>query len=70
LASRRTAVGDIIWGILASRFVMIGSMQTVSGTGFTVKVKNTWYQYKGDCYYPGADGAMVKGLQASGDKWY
>ena len=33
-------------------------------------VINTWYQYKGDWYYLGADGAMVKGLQASGGKWY
>lgn len=33
-------------------------------------VINTWYQYKGDWYYLGADGAMVKGLQASGRKWY
>ncbi|MDR2025589.1 MAG: hypothetical protein LBQ71_20625 [Hungatella sp.] len=26
--------------------------------GFAVKVTNTWYQHKGDCYYPGADEAM------------
>ncbi|WP_395549189.1 MULTISPECIES: hypothetical protein [unclassified Lacrimispora] len=33
-------------------------------------VTSTWYQYKGDWYYLVPDGAMVKGLQASGGKWY
>lgn len=35
-----------------------------------IMVTNVWYQYKGDWYYLGEDGAMVKGLQASGGKWY
>lgn len=33
-------------------------------------VTNTWYRHKGEWYYLGADGAMVKGLQASGGRWY
>ena len=33
-------------------------------------VTDTWYQYKGAWYYLGADGAMVQGLQASGDNYY
>lgn len=33
-------------------------------------VHSTWYMYEGDWYYLGADGAMVKGLQASDGKWY
>ena len=33
-------------------------------------VVNTWYQYKGDWYYLGADGAMVQGLQAGGGNYY
>lgn len=33
-------------------------------------VSNTWYQYKGDWYYLGADGAMVKGRQTINGKWY
>ncbi|HBD00443.1 MAG TPA: cell wall-binding protein, partial [Lachnoclostridium sp.] len=35
-----------------------------------IKVTSTWYQYKGEWYYLGADGAMVKGLHTSGGKWY
>lgn len=38
--------------------------------GAGTMVSNTWYRYKGDWYYLGADGAMVRGLQASGGKWY
>ncbi len=38
--------------------------------GAGIMVKNVWYQYQGDWYYLGEDGAMVKGLQASGGKWY
>ena len=33
-------------------------------------VSNTWYKYKGDWYYLGEDGAMVKGLQTIDGKWY
>lgn len=33
-------------------------------------VSNVWYQYRGHWYYLGADGAMVKGLQAIDGKWY
>lgn len=38
--------------------------------GAGLMVTNTWYQYKGAWYYLGADGAMVKGLQAVDGKWY
>ena len=33
-------------------------------------VHNTWYRYNGSWYYLGADGAMAKGLQTVGGKWY
>lgn len=35
-----------------------------------IMVTNTWYKYKGDWYYLGSDGAMVKGLQDIDGKWY
>ncbi|SET80256.1 N-acetyl-anhydromuramyl-L-alanine amidase AmpD [Lacrimispora sphenoides] len=38
--------------------------------GAGMMATSTWYQYKGGWYYLGSDGAMVKGLQASGGKWY
>lgn len=45
-----------------------GSWYWFNGAGFLET--NTWYQYKGSWYYLGADGAMVKGLQAIDGKWY
>lgn len=33
-------------------------------------VSNTWYQYKGDWYFLGEDGAMVKGLKYVAGKFY
>ena len=33
-------------------------------------VTSTWYQYKGDWYYLGVDGAMVTGQQTVDGKWY
>lgn len=33
-------------------------------------VHDTWYQYKGDWYYLGQDGAMVKGQATVEEKWY
>lgn len=38
--------------------------------GAGLMVTNTWYRHKGDWYYLGADGAMVKGLQDINGKWY
>jgi N-acetylmuramoyl-L-alanine amidase len=38
--------------------------------GAGMMATSTWYQYKGGWYYLGSDGAMVRGLQASGGKWY
>jgi len=33
-------------------------------------VSNIWYEYKGNWYYLGSDGAMVKGLLQADGKWY
>ena len=33
-------------------------------------VRDTWYQYQGDWYYLGSDGARVKGQQTIDGKWY
>jgi len=33
-------------------------------------VTNVWYQYKGNWYYLGEDGAMVKGLKYVDGKFY
>ena len=33
-------------------------------------VHDTWYQYNGDWYYLGSDGAMVKGQVTVDGKWY
>ena len=33
-------------------------------------VSNTWYQYKGEWYYLGSDGAMCVGLQTVDGKYY
>lgn len=38
--------------------------------GAGIMVTNTWYKYKGNWYYLGTDGAMVKGLQAVDGQWY
>lgn len=35
-----------------------------------IMVSNTWYQYKGDWYFLGEDGAMVKGLKYVAGKFY
>lgn len=35
-----------------------------------IMVTNVWYQYKGDWYYLGEDGAMVKGLKYIDGKFY
>lgn len=35
-----------------------------------IMVSNTWYKYKGDWYYLGEDGAMVKGLRYVEGKFY
>ena len=38
--------------------------------GAGIMVTDTWYKYKGNWYYLGTDGAMVKGLQAVDGQWY
>lgn len=38
--------------------------------GAGIMVANTWYQYNGDWYYLGSDGAMVKGQITIDGKWY
>lgn len=38
--------------------------------GDGLMVHDTWYQYKGDWYYLGSDGGMVKGQQTIDGKWY
>lgn len=45
-----------------------GNWYWFNGAG--VMVSDVWYQYNGDWYYLGTDGAMVKGLKDINSKWY